>query len=291
MPEGTPRWLRAAPAVFVVMWSAGFSFGALGLAHAEPLTLLALRYGLVLAVLIPVALVLRPPLPATAAAWGHLAVVGFLLQAVYFGLLYSALALGASAGSTALITSLQPILVALLAPRLVGEGRVDARRWVGLALGLIGAVVVIVARSAVEVTNVGGLVLAGLALGGITVGTLYEKRFGVSHHPVPANLVQYAVGLAGTLPIALLFEDLHVDWTGELAVSLAYLVLGNSLVAVTLLLAMIRHGEASRVSALFFLIPPLAALIAWLLLGEPMPPAAWPGLALAALGVALATRP
>jgi drug/metabolite transporter (DMT)-like permease len=283
--------LRAAPAVFVVMWSAGFSFGALGLAHAEPLTLLALRYGLVLAVLVPVALVLRPPLPATPAAWGHLAVVGFLLQAVYFGLLYSALALGASAGSTALITSLQPILVALLAPRLVGEGRVDARRWVGLALGLTGAVVVIVARSAVEVTNVGGLVLAGLALGGITVGTLYEKRFGVSHHPVPANLVQYAVGLAGTLPIALLFEDLHVDWTGELAVSLAYLVLGNSLVAVTLLLAMIRHGEASRVSALFFLIPPLAALIAWLLLGEPMPPAAWPGLALAALGVALASRP
>jgi len=73
-------------------------------------------------------------------------------------------------------------------------------------------------------------------------------------------------------------------------VSLTYLVLGNSLVSITLLLAMIRRGGATQVSALFFLVPPVAALIAWALLAEPMPTVAWLGLAIAAVGVALATR-
>jgi drug/metabolite transporter (DMT)-like permease len=72
--------------------------------------------------------------------------------------------------------------------------------------------------------------------------------------------------------------------------ALLYLAIGNSLVSVTLLLAMIRRGEASRVSALFFLIPPTAALIAWLLIDESMPPLAWLGMALAAAGVAIARR-
>ncbi|MET0811260.1 MAG: EamA family transporter, partial [Thermoleophilaceae bacterium] len=80
------------------------------------------------------------------------------------------------------------------------------------------------------------------------------------------------------------------EWTTDLAISLAYLVLANSLVAITLLLMMIRRGEASRVSALFFLVPPLAALIAWAVLGESLPGAAWIGMALAAVGVGIATR-
>ncbi len=284
-----PRWLRAAPALFVVMWSAGFSFGALGLAHAEPFTFLSLRYALVLVVLAPVAIVLRPAPPRGAAGWGHLVVVGLLLQAAYFGLAYTALELGAPAGTVALVTSLQPVLVALLAPHLAGEGRIGGRRWAGFALGLAGAALVIVSRSAVGVTGAAALLCASAALVVITASTLYEKRFGGGHHPVTANLVQYAAGLAGTLPVALLAEDLRVDWTPELWGALAYLVLGNSLVAVTLLLAMIRHGDASRVSALFFLVPPLAALIAWAVLGETMPPPAWAGLALATTGVALAT--
>jgi drug/metabolite transporter (DMT)-like permease len=125
----------------------------------------------------------------------------------------------------------------------------------------------------------------------MTAGTLYEKRFGVAQHPVTSNLVQYAVGLAVVLPLAWAVEGMQVSWTGPMVGSLLYLAIGNSLVAVTLLLAMIRRGEASRVSALFFLVPPIAAVIAWLLIGESMPPIAWLGMALAAAGVAIANRP
>jgi drug/metabolite transporter (DMT)-like permease len=188
----------------------------------------------------------------------------------------------------ALIVSLQPILVALVAPRLAAE-HVSRHTWFGLGLGLLGTVLVISARSQVEALSTVGVLAAIAALACITAGTMYEKRFGVGHHPITANVVQYAAGLGVALPFALLLEDLHVQWTAPFALALAYLIICNSLIAMTLLLLMIRHGEVSRVSALFFLVPPLAAVIGWLLLGEAMPPLAWVGLAVAAAGVAVAS--
>lgn len=285
-----PPWLRAAPTLFLLLWSGGFSFAKLGLAHAPPLTLLSLRYGLVLLVLLPLFFALRPPLPRRARDWRHLVIIGLLLQGAYFSLSYVAFEHGESAGEVALIVSLQPILVGLLAPWLAGE-RVSARRWLGLGLGLVGAGLVIVARSRVELGSLIGVLSAIGALLTITFSTLYEKRFGVHQHPVTANLIQYAVGLAVTLPLAWALESMRVDWSLGLIVALAYLVIASSLVAITLLLAMIRHGEVARVSALFYLVPPMAAVIAWLVLGEDLPLLAWPGMALAALGVAVASRP
>ena len=103
-------------------------------------------------------------------------------------------------------------------------------------------------------------------------------------------MIQYAVGAAFTLPIAWLTEDMHVAWNGEFIAVLGYLVIGNSLLAMSLLLAMIRAGEVSRVSALFYLVPAFSALFAWPLLGEAMPPLAWAGMALAGAGVAMVSR-
>jgi len=189
-------WLRVAPVAFLLLWSGGFAFVGMGLRHAEPITFLALRFALVVAVLLALLALLRPALPSTRAEWAHLAVIGVLLQAVYFGLAYLAME-RISPGTTALIVSLQPVLVGLVAPRLTGEV-VGARRWAGLALGLLGAAVVIVARGRVEAASVTGLLCAAGALLGITAGTLLEKRFGAEHHPVSANLVQYAVALVVT---------------------------------------------------------------------------------------------
>lgn len=288
-PAAPPAWLKAAPALFLVLWSSGFVVLKVGLAYADPLTFLALRYACVVLILAPPLLALRPPLPTRASAWGHLAMVGLLLQAGYFCFTYLSLKQGMSAGGVALITSLQPILIGLLAPALAHE-RVDARRWAGLALGVAGAALVIVAKASIDVLAPLGLAFAVGALLCLTGGTLYEKRFGTQIHPVASNFVQYGVGLAVSAPLAFWLEPMRIEWTGPLLGSLAYLVVGNSLVAITLLLAMIRHGEASRVSALFFLVPPCTAIIALLILREPIPPLAWPGMALAALGILLVTR-
>jgi len=284
-----PLWLLAAPVIFLLLWSAGFGVAKLGLQHAEPLTLLALRYTCVLALLLPLALIVRPPLPKTPRAWGDVAVTGFLIQVVYFGLCYVAMKSGVSAGAVAIIVCLQPILVALSAPYLVGEAT-SGKGWLGLALGLGGAAIAILSRAGIQAENPVGIALAFVALFGITAGTLYEKRFGVSQHPITANLIQYGVGAAFSLPAAFLTEGMAVRWDAEFFWVMAYLVIGNSILAISLLLAMIRAGEVSRVSALFYLVPALSALFAWPMLGEVMPPLAWAGMALAAVGVALVSR-
>jgi drug/metabolite transporter (DMT)-like permease len=288
IPGASPLLLKVAPAIFLLFWSGGFAAGKVGVSYTGPMTFLVVRYVFVLLLLLPLLLILRPPLPSTPTAWGHLIVVGLLIQGAYYALGYIALASDISSGAVALIVSLQPILVGLLAPRTAGE-RVGGWGWIGLALGLAGAALVILARSSIEVISTVGVLAAVAALAGITIGTLYEKRFGINQHPVTANTVQYAAGLAATMPLALLLEDRHIDWTMPFALSLLYLIVCNSLIALTLLLMMIRQGAVSRVSALFFLVPPMAAIIGWLLLDEQMPPLAWLGLSIAAAGVALAT--
>lgn len=285
-----PLWLIAAPVIFLLLWSAGFGIAKLGLQHAPPLTLLAMRYVLVLVILLPLAAIIRPPLPRTLRAWVDVAVVGFLIQVVYFGLCYVAFKSGTSAGAVAIVVCLQPILVALIAPRFVGE-RISVRGWAGLALGLAGAALVIVSRQSIAAEGLFGIACAALALLGITGGTLWEKRFGVTHHPITSNLIQYATGAAFCVPMAWASESFVVTWNLEFAAVLFYLVVANSLLAMSLLLAMIRAGEVSRVSSLFYLVPPLSALFAWPLLGEVMPPLGWAGMALAAVGVALVNRP
>jgi len=253
------------------------------------MTLLVWRYIFVVVLLVPFYLALKPPLPKRRMAWVHMAVVGVLVQGVYFGMCWFAFSLGISAGVVAIIMSLQPILVAILAPTLANEN-VSWLRWTGLILGFIGVMVVIAARSRLEPPNVMGIGICIIALAGMTSGVLYEKRFGVSHHPVISNLGQYGAGLIFVFPIAYSIETMQVQWTGTLVAALAYLVIGNSILAMTLLLAMIRAGEVSRVSALLFLVPPLAAIFGWLLLDEIMPPVAWIGMALAGIGVIIATR-
>ncbi len=290
LQASAPRhWLRIAPALFLLLWSSGFVFLKLGLQYADPLTFLALRYACVVALLIGPCLWLRPALPAGLAPWLHLAMIGLLIQAGYFSFTYLSLKFGMSAGAVALVTSQQPILIGLLAPAIAGE-RVDRIRWLGLVLGVAGAVIVITAKSSIGMSTPLALMFAILALLAMTSGTLWEKRFGTPTHPVLANIVQCAVGLVITAPLAFLLEPMHVAWTPGLFGSLAYLVFGNSLVAISLLLAMVRHGEASRVSALFFLVPPATAVIAFVVLGESIPPLAWAGMAIAAAGLHLVMR-
>ena len=289
MNSPRPLWLITAPFIFLLLWSAGFALAKIGLRHAEPFTILALRYVLVVAILIPLFAILRPPLPKSPRAWADVAITGFLIQVVYFGLCYFAFKSGVSAGGVAIIVCLQPILVGLVAPHFVGE-KVGPARWLGLVLGLAGAALVIVARSSIAAENTLGILATFGALFGITGGTLWEKRYGVTHHPVTSNLIQYAVGAAFTLPLALTTETMTIDWSWAFTGVMAYLVIGNSLISMTLLLAMIRVGEVSRVSSLFYLVTPLSALIAWPTLGEAMPPLAWAGMALAAAGVAIASR-
>jgi len=289
MPSHRPFWIAATPVLFLALWSGGYAVAKVALQYAPPLTILAIRYACVVIIMGVLFCILRPALPKTARDWGHLIFVGVLIQTVYFGMSYLAFRQGVAAGTAAVIMSFQPIIVALVAPRWAGE-RIGWMRWGGFVLALGGTLLVIAARSEIETPSLAGFGFAALGLSGITLATLWEKKFGLSHHRVTANLIGFAAGLLGILPLMFALEDIQVTWTWPFAAAMFYLVVGNSVVAVGLLLAMIRAGEVSKVSALFFLVPPGAALIAWLLLGEIMPPLAWLGMVVAGAGVLLATR-
>lgn len=276
----------AVPAAFVLVWSGGFAFAKIGLQHSGPLTLLAVRYVLVALLLAPAVLVLRPRFPTSRQAWAHMVVLGFLVQVLYFGLSMVALE-EMSAGAVAVIVSLQPILVAIMAGPALAE-RVSPVQWAGLLLALAGALLVIIPRTTVRTSPLGVAAAAG-ALLAIAAATVYERRFKTTGDVLATNAVQYVVGVGVLLPAALIFERLRVDLTPAFAVAIAYLALGNSLLSLTLLFAMIRAGEAARVSALFFLIPPVSALIALVLVHERLPAPAWAGMAVAGTGVAIAT--
>jgi drug/metabolite transporter (DMT)-like permease len=285
----TERIAAAAPYLFVLFWSSGFVAAKGGLSGAEPLTFLALRFALVTVIMLALALAFRAPWPRTGRELGRLAITGLLMQALYFSTTYEAFAAGISAAALALILGLQPLITACVAGPLLGE-RVGARQWLGFALGILGVALLLSERLLQGPGHAGGFVWGFLALGAITAATLYQKRIGDSFDIWSGGIVQYGVSAVVVGVAALALEDNRIGWSLPFGLSLAYLVLMNSIVAIGLLTLMIRRGEASRVTALFFLVPPAAALIAWLVLGERLGLLPLLGMAVAAAGVALVMR-
>jgi drug/metabolite transporter (DMT)-like permease len=285
------RFAPLIPLLFVVLWSTGFIGAKLGLPDCEPLTLLSLRYGAVLLLMGAVALGTRAPWPARPAQWLHIGVSGLLVHGVYLGGVFTAIRLGLPAGVTALVVGLQPLLTALGAGLFLRE-KVRAPQWAGLALGLAGVVMVV----AHKVAGSGGpaaatlLVPAAVALLGITAGTLYQKRFCPSFDLRTGSVIQFLPCLAATALVAWNTETMIVHWTPAFTFALAWLVLVLSVGAVSLLNMLIRSGSAVNVASLFYLTPPVTALIAWAMFSETLTGLALVGMGLTVFGVWLARK-
>ena len=294
MTDRDPRALvRAMPWVFVVIWSTGFVVARYGMPHAPPLTFLSLRYALsVLCFGVWIALA-RAAWPKGRAQWGHLAVTGVLMQAGYLGGVWAAIKHGIAAGTVSLIVGLQPVLTALwvsfVASRRRHANTVTAGQWLGLLLGLAGLVLVVWRKLGVGEVNALNFGLSLLALLSITVGALYQKRHVAPCDVRTASCVQMLAALAVSLPFALIEHEplvWHPQLIGALAWSVLVLTLGGS----SLLFILLQRGAATRVTSLFYLVPPCTALMAWVLFDELLTPAVLAGMALAALGVWLAVR-
>ncbi|MCW5744901.1 MAG: DMT family transporter [Alphaproteobacteria bacterium] len=277
------------PAIFVFLWSTGFIVAKLGLPYAQSATFLTLRYWLAAALLGLVALAGAAPWPRRARDIGHSAVAGLLMHFAYIGGVFASIERGLPAGVSALIVSLQPLLTAIAAGPLLGE-RVTRWQWLGLALGLVGTGLVVWEKAQLGAASPLAVLFCIAALLGITAGTLWQKRYLGGVDLRAGASVQYGfTALAYTL-CALLFEPLSVAWTADFAIALAWSVLAMSVGAVSLLLWLIRRGAATGVAALFYLVPPSTAVMAWLLFDERLGALALIGMAITVVGVALATR-
>jgi drug/metabolite transporter (DMT)-like permease len=287
-------WLKAMPAVFVLIWSTGFIVARYGMPYAPPLSFLAVRYALSIACFLPWIVWAGVRWPQGRAQWGHLAVTGVLMHAGYLGGVWVAVKAGMGSGLSSLVVGLQPVLTAIWLSRMGDtHSRVSARQWLGLALGFAGLVMVVWRKfeggTPGDTATVFNLMAALTALLCITVGTLYQKRFVRSCDVRTANTTQLIAALLVTLPLALL-EAEPMQWNGQLVGAMAWSVLGLTLGGSSLLYLLIQRGAAASVTSLMYLVPPCTAAIAWLLFDEPITPLTLLGTAITALGVALVVR-
>jgi drug/metabolite transporter (DMT)-like permease len=218
---------------------------------------------------------------------GHSLVAGSLVHGAYLGGVFIAISQGIPAGISALVPGLQPILTSIIANRFLGE-RVTGLQWIGIALGLIGVVIVIHDRG-IQISGSGlGWVASFVSLFGITLGALYQKRHCGAIDWRTGNIVQY-IG-AGTLfgIGAFAFETRVIDWTGELIFAIAWLVFVLSIAAIALMYWLIRRSAATKFASLFYLVPTVTALLAYLLFGERLDAISVAGMAVCAAGVVLA---
>jgi drug/metabolite transporter (DMT)-like permease len=282
--RGGPSFSGAFPALFVVLWSTGFVSAKYGLPYAPPLTFLLLRFALAAAFMTAVAL-------ATHATWPdrreivHLAIAASMVHGAYLGGVWIAIKHGMPAGTSAMIVGLQPLLTVLLARAWLAE-RVLARQWTGLALGLVG--VFLVVRHKVDLSgDASGLWPSLVALVGISLGTLYQKRHCAHVDLRSGAVVQFAACTLLFVPLALLERE-PIQWTSAFLFALGWSVLVLSVGAISLLYWLLRHGAAAHVARLFYLVPPVTALMAYALFGESLDALAMAGMALVASGVAMA---
>lgn len=279
---------RLLPLLFVFLWSTGFIGAKYGLPYAEPLSFLLARYSALVMLMGLLALDFRARWPADPRQWLHLCVAGLLIHALYLGGVFVAIGQGLPAGVVSLLVGLQPLLTAVFAGVAVGE-RVSRQQWLGLVLGLIGSILVLSVRLE------GGFGWAGvlpamLALMGITLGTLYQKRFCPHFDWRSGAAIQFGAAWVATLPVVWLGGGLQINWTGEFVFALAWLVLVLSMGAIGLLNHLIRSGTSVNVASLFYLVPPSTAMIAWLMFGETLTLVQLVGFVVAVTGVALVRR-
>lgn len=278
---------RAAPAIFVVLWSTGFVATKYVINNAEPLSYLAIRMAIVVLLMAVIVAIVRPKWPDRIGIF-HSAVAGILVHGFYLGGTAIAIAHSIPAGLSALIPGLQPILTSTIANRWLGE-RVTPLQWGGLLLGL-GGVVLILHNRPISGEAGWGWLASVVSLISITIGTLYQRRYCNRIDWRAGNLVQY---IAVTIFFGIgawLFENNVVHWTTEFTLALAWLAVVLSIGSIGLLYWLIRHQAATSVASLFYLVPAVTSLMAYVLFGERLDAVAIAGMAACAAAVFLVNR-
>lgn len=281
---------RYAPWVFVVIWSSGFVVAKYAFRSSDVIFFLSVRLLIAAGILALVTKALGHSLKLTRGDLLASLAIGIALHALYLGGVWEAIAQGSPSGIASVITSLQPVLVSLIAVRLLGE-KLTRNQLLGLFLGLAGVILVLApAFSRTGEMTVIALALLIAALSGSTSATLMQKKLGHSIPLLAGTTYQFLIAgiVLGIYSVA--SGKTLIDWNLESSLAMVWAVVVTSLIAILLLLWMLTHGSAARVSSLLYLVPPTTAIQAFILFGEKLNPQAIIGIAMTALGVALVQR-
>lgn len=270
----------------MAVWGSGYIATKIGLHYAAPFTFLSLRFGFGLLVLLPMVAFSKIAWPRSRRELGHLVLAGILMHAVQLGGSHYAQYLGMSAGVAALIISSQPLFTAMIAVRFLHE-RLQPGQWLGVFVGLAGVALVVWHKIDVRAINAGSLTATAVALLGVTSATLYQRRFSPTADLKAAAVIQFAASLAVLAPLAAVVEGFKVRFSLELLGSLVFLVLFASIIGVSVLNYLMRHGEATRVASMMYLPPVFAVVLELALFGVVPSPLSILGMAVACAGVAM----
>lgn len=275
--------------VFVLLWSSAFAAGKIAMQVSPPMLFLGVRFLLAGLLMVGFAVIIGSYRPVGAKGWFRLSVLGILNQAGYQGLAWIAMG-SVSSALTAIIISMNPIVIALLAVPMLGE-RLSLRRVLGLALGIVGVVIVLSSRITVSGEDLGGTLILAVSLAAMSLGTVLFKIWKIDV-PLSVNIGGQFIS-AGVLMLGVgsVTEDLdQIVWGTHLALAMAYIVLVVSICGVGLWFYLLSHGSASDASALHFLMPPFGLMFGWVLLSEPVVMGDMIGIAPIAIGIWLATH-
>ena len=278
---------KFAPGLFVLLWSTGFIGVKYGIPYAPPFYFVAIRMAIAALLLFVAISFLRKSQPITRSIIWPSTLIGLTLHGAYLGGCFFAVSRGLPAGVTALIVSLQPVLVSLFAARYLGEP-LRARAVFGLLLGLIGLFVVVIPRISITGTNSISLVsIAACVVGllGGTSGTILQKKYGGAIPTLAGTSIQYAATAVILLMLALIFEEPNISWSIEFIGALTWLVLALSFGAILLLFFLLSHGSAASVSSLFYLVPAVTAIEAYFFFDEHISPVSLLGTLITVIGV------
>ena len=261
---------KLAPALFVFLWSTGFIGVKYGIPYAPPFYFVAIRMAIAALLLFIAIAFLRKSQPITKAIFFPSTLIGLTLHGAYLGGCFFAVSRGLPAGITALIVSLQPVLVSIFAAKYLNE-HLEKRAIAGLMLGLIGLFVVVIPR--INMTGANSISVISIAacvvglLGG-TSGTILQKKYGGAIPTLAGTSIQYAATALVLLTLALIFEQPKIEWTPKFIGALAWLVIALSFGAILLLFFLLSHGSAASVSSLYYLVPAATAVEAYFFFDE-----------------------
>jgi len=284
---------RFAPVIFVLLWSTGFVGAKYILPYSEPFVFLTIRYALAMTTLLIVARVMKEPLKISRAQVIQSIKVGVFLQVVYIGGVFYAISLGVSAGVTSVLVSVQPILVSVLAVKFLNE-KLGTRKIFGLILGFTGVLLLLLPKLFQGVFAFGysglGIVSGVLALLGTTTGYLLQKKGGSDIPFLPGTAVQFATATVLFALASTLFEEWKITTSFQFFLALSWIVFALSIGSIFLLFYLLKNDSASSVSSLYYLVPPLTAIQAYLFFRERITWIGLLGMGLAAIGTLLVTK-
>ena len=280
--------VRFYPLIFVLLWASAFVSAKYGLMASGPFSFLGTRFVIVSGIFGIMALIMKSVWPS----WREVIptmIAGVLMHGVYLGGVFFSISKGTPAGTSSLIVSIQPLLTALLALSFLGE-RVRRIQWWGIVLGMIGVALVVMAKLGGDVPMI-GLLSCLVAVFAMATGTIIQKHYVGGIDLVAGNFLQAVAASLFYGVLLLTVETYYLEWTLEVTLAMIWIVVTVSIGAVTILMVLIRKGQMAATSSLFFMVPPVSAVMGYIAFGETLGITGILGFIIASIGVWLVNKP